>query len=141
MAATVAVVKKKMIVKGMTVESNEHTHNLKKQLKCQIFWTRIASFGQKCPFDPDINFQISLNGLNDHKGPENIKHSSRVLIFNYIVYQIPCVREYAFQLLVQKVCGFHKKKNPFINSRKKYLNLPLFLQTFLPTVRILPNYF
>ena len=41
-----------------------------KAAKCQVFWDRLASFGLIT--EPHINFQKSQNGINGHKGLENI---------------------------------------------------------------------
>ena len=41
----------------------------RKQLKRNIFWVILASFGQLVFInDPHVHFQTSWNKLNDHKG-------------------------------------------------------------------------
>ena len=47
-----------------------------KHLNCQGVWVKQASFGQLGLIsDPPVDFQKSRNGLNDHKGPENINYT------------------------------------------------------------------
>ena len=45
----------------------------------QVFFSGLARVCQLGLInDPNINFQKSLNGLNDHKERENINHTSEV---------------------------------------------------------------
>ena len=56
-----------------------HTQNWL-QMKCEVFWARISSFGQLGFItDPHINFQKSWNGLSHDKRPDNINYTSEVL--------------------------------------------------------------
>ena len=49
---------------------------LTKLTTAEVFWAWITSFCQSGLIsDTHINFQISPNGLNDYKGPENIKYT------------------------------------------------------------------
>ena len=52
----------------------EHNNENKYRRTIKVFWVRPVRFCQIIGLigDPQINFQISLNALNDHKGPENI---------------------------------------------------------------------
>ena len=66
----------KKILKGMTLESNKHTYKIENGSSITFFWARQVSFGQLCLISgPNINFQKCRNGLNYHKGPENINYT------------------------------------------------------------------
>ena len=50
----------------MPVESNKHTHKIRKRLKYQVFWARLANFGHLGITSDHINLYKSRNGVNDN---------------------------------------------------------------------------
>ena len=99
----------KYILKGLTLERNEHSQNWK-QLKCQVFWARLVSFGQLGLIsDPHIILQKSCKELNIHKWLENITVDSRYLelqgtLWNtsrYPYFVISDLRNWGKQLIEQ----------------------------------------